>query len=384
MEDNLGSEDEDFVLDLGSPAAGLHEADIDRTANGMLSKLYLVGHLVTKKSISVAVIKSQIKKTWIRKGDFTVINKANNVFLVGFQFEEDRLNALDGTHWLVSNQHFCLKEWPMYKAINQLNFEISSFWVQLHDFPPDLISLARISQLSGVFPKVLEVETSLDNLLEWHGYFSLGSRCGLLDHTIGHCQKAHRADKGVRKCNMRSYGPWMRGQLFKGKHYPALKPKGRKIRTGTSDKEKQGRREEGGPSGSNTLKNQQYAEEPPPQVPSSPIQLSTPVSKKRKLEEDPPSAINEVTTSIHHEWVESFAQLAVEVTPEAPARPSTNRTRWKKLARQTQLVYNPNEDEVEWHRNMEDHGVPFMEIMQDELAKEKAAIDGEVVPPGRE
>ncbi|KAJ4824113.1 hypothetical protein Tsubulata_008857 [Turnera subulata] len=250
----MEAEEEDFVHDLGSLELGDHDANVDHTGNGMLSKLYLVGVLSTRKSFSVGVIKSQMKKAWVRKGDFTVIDKSNNIFLVGFQLEEDREDALEGSSWLVSNQYF---------------------------FTP-----ARISQLDSVFPKVIEVETSLDNILEWHGYIK-----------------------------------------FRVEKKPKKKSKG--------SSEKKARNSDDDVTGP-----------PPVNVP-----------------EDPSSAIKEVTAAIHQEWIDSLATLAKEISPDALVKPTSNRTKWKELARNTQLVYNPNVDEVEMRKNVEEHGVPFVKIL---------------------
>ncbi|KAJ4825476.1 hypothetical protein Tsubulata_038004 [Turnera subulata] len=56
----------------------------------------------------------------LRDDDSEIIPKPNNVFLLGFEMEEDRKHVLKGSPWLVSNLHLCLKPWTQEMILSQI------------------------------------------------------------------------------------------------------------------------------------------------------------------------------------------------------------------------------------------------------------------------
>ncbi|KAJ4822518.1 hypothetical protein Tsubulata_023256 [Turnera subulata] len=75
-----------------------NELHLDNTIGCMIAKTYLIGKIVTAKTVKV-----QMKNTWSIKGGFKVIDKQDNLFLIRFEFENDYCKVLDSARWLVSN-----------------------------------------------------------------------------------------------------------------------------------------------------------------------------------------------------------------------------------------------------------------------------------------
>ncbi|KAJ4824659.1 hypothetical protein Tsubulata_045326 [Turnera subulata] len=87
---------------------------------------------------------NQLMNVWYIKGDFRIIPKPNNIFLIGFELEEDKKKVLKGAPWLISNQLFCMKGWYPDMILSQVSFRLTMFWVQLHGIPPHLLVHSKI------------------------------------------------------------------------------------------------------------------------------------------------------------------------------------------------------------------------------------------------
>ncbi|KAJ4849351.1 hypothetical protein Tsubulata_024293 [Turnera subulata] len=202
-----------------------------------------LGLMWSARYLDISQIRSQMMNVWYIKGDFRIIPKPNNVFLFGFELEEDKKKVLKGSPWLVSNMHLCLKGWFPNMILSQVCFRQIMIWVQFHDIPTSLLMPEKIVKISMVFPVFHFYEPSLEAMLGWQGfirawveidtgkpllpgvacidsngkefwirflYERLGElcyRCGLITHPTNRCLKPPRPDEGIEREAEDSFGP---------------------------------------------------------------------------------------------------------------------------------------------------------------------------------
>ncbi|KAJ4846426.1 hypothetical protein Tsubulata_042976 [Turnera subulata] len=100
-----------WVIDLGGDNTESNEITPEESLGAVVARTYVVGKILGDRRPHISQIRSQMSSVWYIKGDFRIIPKPNNVFLIGFELEEDKKKVLKGTPWLVSHMHFCLKGW---------------------------------------------------------------------------------------------------------------------------------------------------------------------------------------------------------------------------------------------------------------------------------
>lgn len=67
--------------------------------------------------------------------------------------------------WTINGSHLVLKEWSLDKALNEIDFSQSSFWVRVQSLPlqyMSIVNLKRIGELIGLINEVQEdISTNL-------------------------------------------------------------------------------------------------------------------------------------------------------------------------------------------------------------------------------
>ncbi|KAJ4847723.1 hypothetical protein Tsubulata_027618 [Turnera subulata] len=294
----------------------------------------------------------------------------NNIFLIGFELEEDKKKVLKGSPWLVSNMYFCLKGWFPDMILSQVSFQKVLIWVQIHDIPPNLLTHDRVVKIGVVFPVFHFYEPTLEAMLGWQGfirarveietnmpllpgiacldqsgkeiwikfkYERLGELCvrsGRITHPTSRCTKPPRPDEGVEKPAENSFGPWMRAKETLGKYYPAKK----QVPLEWAEPNM----EEVNPP------NAEYNGRAPSTSSSSEKQGEDLVSRKRKLPEEDVllSPISESARRGHTGLMNTVAELVTDLHDTAPIHASASKPSWKKMARRAKVVYQPTPVEL--------------------------------------
>ncbi|KAJ4841489.1 hypothetical protein Tsubulata_011836, partial [Turnera subulata] len=145
----------------------------EASLGSLVARTNLVDKIFSDRRVTPAQVRQQLKDIWYIKGDFRVLPKQNNLFLLGFELEEDKKHVQKGSLWLVSNLHFCLKPWSQEMILSQGG-----------------------KVLSGP-------ESSLM----------------LQNHLDQGCPKPKRPNEGIELAEENSFGPWMRAKEIFGKHY---------------------------------------------------------------------------------------------------------------------------------------------------------------------
>lgn len=116
------------------------------------TNLSLVGKLVADKVVNVVAVKAVINRAWNLKQNVSISCLAPNTFLFGFSNSQDRGRVLNTGPWSISGFHLVVTVWPPSLVLEEIDFSLSSFWVQVHGLPPDRMShenVLKIGALNG-------------------------------------------------------------------------------------------------------------------------------------------------------------------------------------------------------------------------------------------
>ncbi|KAJ4826182.1 hypothetical protein Tsubulata_034279 [Turnera subulata] len=349
------------VIDLGGNDTDQRTPDAGESLGAIVARTYVVGKILGDRRPHISQIRSQIANVWYIKGDFRIIPKPNNVFLIGFELEEDKKKVLKGSPCLVSNMHFCLKGWFSDMILSHVSFRQVMFWVQLHDIPTGLLRHDKIARIGSIFAVFHHYKPSLEAMLGWQGFIrarveieiekpllpgvacldttgneiwvkfqyerlgELCNRCGLITHPTNRCLKPPRHDEGIERPAENSFGPWMRAKEILGKHYPAKKqtPLEQEEEQGTEPQVK-GKEilrfdEEGGEADGNSI---------------------APNKKRKTMEADVQPPIQNAARRDHTGIMNTVAELVSELHDASPIQASASKPSWKRMARKAKAIYN--------------------------------------------
>ncbi|KAJ4833652.1 hypothetical protein Tsubulata_001284 [Turnera subulata] len=73
--------------------------DPKESLGAIVAHAYVIGKVLGDRRPHISQIRSQMVIIWYIKGDFRIIPKPNNIFLIGFELEEDKNKMLKGSPW---------------------------------------------------------------------------------------------------------------------------------------------------------------------------------------------------------------------------------------------------------------------------------------------
>ncbi|KAJ4836955.1 hypothetical protein Tsubulata_032316 [Turnera subulata] len=154
-------------------------------------------------------------------------------------------------------------------------------------------------------------------------------RCGRLEHTVQACKNRIREDERIEKQTSNSFGPWMKATLMVGKEIPGGKIKRAAV----------------------------YEEELVKNADLEGAAIVGDAAEENNHADDP--------------------QLTTDISPNLPPKPTSNRASWKRLARFTQSIYRPSEEDLQTRREFLASAQKFVELMEAEAMvqeEEKAGV----------
>lgn len=114
--------------------------------NMKLAKRPLVGQLHSTKAQNKAATKGIKCKTWSAYKNLQISDLGKNMFLFTFENENDCSEVLNRSPWFFLNHLMCLHYWIPSITADEMNFDPSPFWVQIHNLPMDLLN-AQMEEL---------------------------------------------------------------------------------------------------------------------------------------------------------------------------------------------------------------------------------------------
>ncbi|KAL4335792.1 hypothetical protein GQ457_07G024510 [Hibiscus cannabinus] len=105
--------------------------------------------------------------------DGNINNLGNNFYLFVFPSITDKLRVLYQKPWSVQNKLIVLKEWPIGGTLEEIDFSIEDFWIQVHNILMSLISKNNATMIGGLFPVYHYSNVSEESVVQWDGNLNI-------------------------------------------------------------------------------------------------------------------------------------------------------------------------------------------------------------------
>ncbi|KAH7511064.1 hypothetical protein FEM48_ZijujUnG0051700 [Ziziphus jujuba var. spinosa] len=209
-----------------------------------ISQFRLVGKVFSDKLLRKNLVQSIIRRAWFTNDDVQVESLHPNIFLFCFKSIAERNRIWRKRPWSINGAHLALREWKPEQSFEDLGFNISTFWVQIHGLPLQFMTSSNASTIGGLFKNLIHCEsTSRTNLVGLKymriqvdvdiskplltGFFhKLGNRGSWVQFSyerlaefcyscgkIGHCKQACTTVPNTASIQDGDrYGPWIRAE----------------------------------------------------------------------------------------------------------------------------------------------------------------------------
>jgi hypothetical protein len=204
-------------------------------------KTCLVGKLIADHLVSKEVILTSLLRGWkpSKTPTFTVLG--DNLFLVEFADESDKISVLEGRPWVFEGNLFAVEDYDGLTTPSDFQFDKAAFWVRMSNLPLACMNLTVGHQIGSSMGHVEEVDVddggmgwgehlrvkiTLDlqkpllrgKMLKINGSSVLGKfqyerlpkfcfRCGVIKHGNTGCTEKREARKQHAPVE---YGMWLR------------------------------------------------------------------------------------------------------------------------------------------------------------------------------
>ncbi|KAL4353640.1 hypothetical protein GQ457_06G004930 [Hibiscus cannabinus] len=79
----------------------------------------------------------------------------------------DNVNML--SPWSINNKLLILKEWPKEATLEEIDFSLAEFWVQIHNVPMALLNGNNAEKIGKLFPKFIKSNIDAEQSVRWDG-----------------------------------------------------------------------------------------------------------------------------------------------------------------------------------------------------------------------
>ena len=117
------------------------ERKVDLTRNKKNLNFVLAAKFFTRRSINIEAVARTFRLIWRTRGSFEVSDGGNNIALMAFELEVDVEKVLQGESWAFDCHLVAFLRYDGTVPIQNLQFEKTTFWVQLHNLPFALLTV---------------------------------------------------------------------------------------------------------------------------------------------------------------------------------------------------------------------------------------------------
>lgn len=100
-----------------------------------LSNISLVMKVLSNKVINLSLAQMILKRVWFTTDLVKVEQISSNIFLISFRTFTDRNRIWRKCPWSINKAHLILRKWPPVLALESIDFNLSTFWVQIDGLP---------------------------------------------------------------------------------------------------------------------------------------------------------------------------------------------------------------------------------------------------------
>jgi hypothetical protein len=127
-------------------------------------KYCLVGKLLVERIVGKESIRSAMVKGWKPTGSVSFKVLGDNLFLIEFKYEEDKLRVLEGRPWFFEDNLFSVAEFDGLSPGNELSFDEETFWIRMFELPLACMGREMGYKLGSTVGVVEEVDTNEEGI----------------------------------------------------------------------------------------------------------------------------------------------------------------------------------------------------------------------------
>lgn len=119
------------------------------------------GSLIIKvlgKPIGFMALRKRLLQLWQPKGDLTLIDLANEFYIVKFMLIEDREWALTGGPWLVQGHYLSMRDWVPDFNPKEAKIDRAAIWVRVPNLPMEYQSDVILGRIGYGLRKTLKID----------------------------------------------------------------------------------------------------------------------------------------------------------------------------------------------------------------------------------
>jgi hypothetical protein len=203
----------------------------------------LVGKLISERLIGKDAIRKNMVRNWRLTGSVVFKVLGENLFLLEFELEWDKIRVMEGRPWFFEQQLFSVVDYDGTTPPCKMIFQSAPFWIRMLHLPLSCMGKEMGKKLGETVGTVEEVETNEDGI-GWGAYLRVKAhvnfskplprgrilklknkslwiefqyekiprfcfKCGVIRHGAGGCVNEVLRWKNGRG-NENEYGPWLR------------------------------------------------------------------------------------------------------------------------------------------------------------------------------
>ena len=132
--------------------------------------LSLVGKICSPRNFFSLVVRDIVTKAWNPSHAVHVQKVDRNVFVFSFEHETDMHLAFNRRPWTLRGAHLILKQWNPLLTWQEMEFNTSCFWVQVHGLPAFWQCKENLTKIGNLLGETREVDLSGDPKFHCHRF----------------------------------------------------------------------------------------------------------------------------------------------------------------------------------------------------------------------
>ncbi|KAK9985087.1 hypothetical protein SO802_034612 [Lithocarpus litseifolius] len=130
------------------------EAKVDLTRDKKIKGAILAVKFFTRRNANVEAVAKTFRPIWQTRGNFEVCKGKENVLLIAFQMEADAKKVVQGQPWAFDRHLVVVQQYDGSVPIQDLVFKTTTFWIQIHNLPFQLLTMEVALDIGGTIGAV--------------------------------------------------------------------------------------------------------------------------------------------------------------------------------------------------------------------------------------
>jgi hypothetical protein len=141
-------------------------------------KYCLVGKLLVERIVGKESIRYAMVRGWKPSGSLSFKVLGDNLFIIEFEYEEDKLRVLESRPWFFEDNLFSVADFDGLSPANELSFEEETFWIRMFKLPLACMGRDMGYKLGSTVGVVEEVDTNEEGI-GWGKYLRVRIRINI-------------------------------------------------------------------------------------------------------------------------------------------------------------------------------------------------------------